>query len=103
MNSDHMTEDASLYHMTKDASLFHTYNPCHENFSVRIADGSLSRVARIGSVAISKYITLDSVLLVPKLECNLLSISKLTKDLNCVTKFLKNVSVSGFRFGEDDW
>ena len=31
------------------------------------------------------------VLFVPKLSCNLLSISKFTRDLNCVTKFYPNL------------
>ncbi|KAL5567177.1 hypothetical protein UlMin_030341 [Ulmus minor] len=50
-------------HMTGDASIFHTYKPCSNNFTVRIADGSLSKVAGTGSVVISKNLTLDSVLL----------------------------------------
>ena len=78
-------------HMTGDEKLFSTYNPCYKNLTVRIADGSLSKVAGTGSVRVSKNITLDSVLLVPKLNCNLLSISKLTRDLNCVTKFGSNL------------
>ena len=41
----------------------------------------------IGRVIISETLTLNQVLLVPKLSCNLLSISKLTRDLNCVAKF----------------
>ncbi|RVW40843.1 Retrovirus-related Pol polyprotein from transposon RE1 [Vitis vinifera] len=44
-----------------------------------------------GSIIISKDITLHSLLYVPKLDCNLLSISRLTQDLNCVTKFLPHV------------
>ncbi|KAG2689059.1 hypothetical protein I3760_09G123000, partial [Carya illinoinensis] len=78
-------------HMTGDEKLFSTYNPCYKNLTVRIADGSLSKVAGTGSVRVSENITLDSVLLVPKLNCNLLSISKLTRDLNCVTKFGSNL------------
>ena len=78
-------------HMTGDEKFFSTYNPCYKNLTVRIADGSLSKVAGTGSVRVSKNITLDSVLLVPKLNCNLLSISKLTRDLNCVTKFGLNL------------
>ena len=77
--------------MTGDASIFHNYNPCDENFTVKIADGSLSKVAGTGSVIISKNLTLDAVLFVPNLDCNLLSISKLTRDHNCVTKFFPNM------------
>ena len=54
---------------------------------VRIADGSLSKVVGIESIVISKDLILKSVLLVPNLSYNLLSISRLTKDLKCVTNF----------------
>ncbi|RVW38442.1 Retrovirus-related Pol polyprotein from transposon TNT 1-94 [Vitis vinifera] len=54
---------------------------------VRIADGSLSKVAGTGSVVLSRDLTLNSVLLVPNLDCNLLSISKLTKEKRCITNF----------------
>ena len=65
-------------HMTGDPNLFNQYSPCAGNFSIRIADGSLSKIADIGFVIISEDLTLNSALLVPNLECNLLSISKLT-------------------------
>ncbi|RVW40691.1 Retrovirus-related Pol polyprotein from transposon TNT 1-94 [Vitis vinifera] len=54
---------------------------------LRIADGSLSKVAGTGSVVLSRDLTLNSVLLVPNLDCNLLSISKLTKEKRCITNF----------------
>ncbi|KAI5407080.1 hypothetical protein KIW84_053362 [Lathyrus oleraceus] len=56
----------------------------------RAFDSTLSKVMGKGSVIISQNITLSSVLYVPKLDCNLLSISKLTKDLKCSTKFFPN-------------
>ncbi|GMP21651.1 hypothetical protein CsSME_00052836 [Camellia sinensis var. sinensis] len=67
-------------HMTGDATIFDTYSSCQNNLTVRIADGSLSKVAGIGSVVLSRNLILNSVLLVPDLDCNLLSISKLTKE-----------------------
>ena len=75
-------------HMTGDITNFSKYLPCHDNSTVRIADGTHSAVVGKGLVTISQDITLRDVLYVPQLDCNLLSISKLTKDLNCVTKFL---------------
>ncbi|RVW49546.1 Retrovirus-related Pol polyprotein from transposon TNT 1-94 [Vitis vinifera] len=60
---------------------------CPNNLTVRIADGSLSKVAGTGSVVLSRDLTLNSVLLVPNLDCNLLSISKLTKEKRCITNF----------------
>lgn len=77
--------------MTGDITVFDHYSPCHDHSAVRIADGTLSRVVGKGSVVISKDITLNSVLYVPKLDCNLLSISKLTKELKCVAKFFPNL------------
>ena len=77
-------------HMTGNAKLFSAYKSNSENLMVRIADGSLSKVAGIGSVTITENLTLNSVLLVPNLTCNLLSVSKLAKDLNWVTHFFSN-------------
>ena len=73
--------------MTGDATIFYTYSPCPNNLTVRIADGSLSKVAGTGSVVLSRDLTLNSVLLVPNLDCNLLSISKLAKEKRCITNF----------------
>ena len=73
-------------HMTGCHELFSIYNPCGGNLKIRIADGSLSSVAGKGNIKLSNM-TLFSVLHVPNLTCNLVSISKLTIDLNCVAKF----------------
>ena len=48
-------------------------------------------MAGTGSINLTQDLPLSSVLYVPKLDCNLLSISKLTRDLNCVTKFYPNL------------
>ena len=68
----------AFVHMTGGAIIFQNYTPCSRDYMVCIADGSLSKVVGTGYVAISKDVTLDSVLLVPILDCNLLFISKLT-------------------------
>ena len=73
--------------MTRDVSIFHKYKPCSDNLTIRITNGSLSKVASTSSVVISKNLTLDSVLLIPNLDCNLLSISKLTNEKNCAINF----------------
>ena len=80
-------------HMTRDATIFHEYNQCNENYTVQIADGSLSKVEGTSLIRILKDLTLNFVLHVPNLDCNLLSISKLTRDLNCVAKFFPNLCV----------
>ena len=62
-------------HMTGDVTLIQNLTPCFENYSVKIADGSVSKVTSRGSVILLENLTLNSVLLVPNLDCNLLSIS----------------------------
>ncbi|KAJ9675451.1 hypothetical protein PVL29_024395 [Vitis rotundifolia] len=75
-------------HMTDAHHLFSTYSPCASNLKVKIADGTLSPVAGKGSIRIFELITLNPVLHVPNMSCNLLSISQLTKSSNCSAKFL---------------
>lgn len=73
--------------MTGQSNLYTSYNLCSGRQKVKIADGTLSSVAGKGRIPISKNLSLDHALHVPKFSCNLLSISKITKDLNCVAKF----------------
>ena len=76
--------------MIGDATILQNYTPCSRDYMIHIADGPLLKVVGIGSVVISKDLTLDSVLLVPNWDCNLLSISKLTQEKNSVIKFFPN-------------
>ncbi|KAL5779663.1 hypothetical protein ACOSQ2_010400 [Xanthoceras sorbifolium] len=81
-------------HMTSDSSLISDFQPCNNGLTIKIADGSVSQVTGTGSVKISDSLVLKSVLFVPKLDCNLLSITKLTKDCNCMAKFVHNLFTS---------
>ncbi|KAL5840805.1 hypothetical protein ACOSQ4_013413 [Xanthoceras sorbifolium] len=74
-------------HMTSVSSLFNTYSPCSGLEQIRIADESLSPIAGKGLIKISEKIRLNYVLQVPKLACNLLSVSKLLKESNCCVIF----------------
>ena len=76
--------------MTNDHHLFSTYSPCVDNLKVKIADGTLSPITGKGSIRIYESITLNPVLHVPNLSCNLLSNSQLTKQSNCSAKFLSS-------------
>ena len=79
--------------MTGDRSLFSSYSPCSNNLTVRIVDGSCSKVAGTGIVYISPTLILKSVLFVPNLDCNLISAHKLNRDLKCETKYVANSCV----------
>ena len=68
--------------------MFETYdkNSCE----IHVYDGKMSPTVGQGTICVSNLV-LKSMLYVPKLTYNLLSISKLTKDMNCiVTFFLSN-------------
>lgn len=80
-------DSGATYHMTSHSNSYTSYNPCSGRQKVKVADGTLFSVAGKGCIPISKDLSLDYDLHVPKLSCNLLSISKITKDLNYVVKF----------------
>lgn len=77
-------------HMTGESTLFSSYSPCAGNQKIKIADGSFSAIAGKGSVVLSPVLTLNDVLHVPNLSCNLMSVSKLTRDINCQTNFFRS-------------
>ena len=77
---------ASNY-MTGSHDLFTNYTLCPRTFKIWMANGSLSFVVGKGTVSVSLNITLHSVLHVPSLNRNVVSISKLTRELQCVAKF----------------
>ncbi|KAK8276851.1 hypothetical protein V6Z12_D10G226600 [Gossypium hirsutum] len=81
------TQLETLHKILGDSTLFHTYTHYHNKSRSRIADGSYSPVAGVGEVQITENFSLDKVLHVPNLSCNLLSISKLTKDEKVLAEF----------------
>jgi hypothetical protein len=91
-------------HMIGTSPLFSSYNPCSGRDKVRIADDSLSPVSGKGSISVTPSITLSSVLHVPDLAANLLSIACITLKLNYRVIFLLLLLLfSGPSHGEDDW
>ena len=99
-----MIDFGAIDHMTDYKKLFSPYNPSSGYFKVKIAYGSLSTMARTGTNRISPNIELHFVLHVPNLSCNLLSITKLTRDLKCGAHFFKSSHVfqdltSGMKIG----
>ena len=70
-------------HMTSLSNLFDSCTSCSGSEKVRIANDSFSFIAGKSLIKISESIDLQSVLHVPKLTRNFLSVSKLLKDSNC--------------------
>ncbi|KAJ7968090.1 Retrovirus-related Pol polyprotein from transposon TNT 1-94 [Quillaja saponaria] len=74
-------------HMTGTSRNFSTYFPCSGKDKVRVADGSLSTISGKGSIQCTPTLPLSSVLHIPKFSMNLLSISSITRNLNCQAIF----------------
>ena len=73
--------------MTHSPSQFITYSPCPSNRKILVADGSSITVAGLGDIQITPQLILKNVLHVPKLSTNLISIQKITNDINCDVTF----------------
>ena len=74
-------------HMTGNLNLLWDIQPYPKNSGVQIAYGTLAPIQGVGKVKVSPSMTLFPVLFVPKLNCNLMSVSQLTRDLKCEVVF----------------
>jgi len=73
--TDHITSNSTFLFKTKFSSI-----P-----SVNLPTGSSAPITSIGDVSFNSNITLKNVLCVPSFRLNLMSVSKLTKSLNCLS------------------
>ena len=72
--------------MTWDSSQLKLVLPSSQSV-ISTANGSTSPITGEGSVILSNTLTLDTVLVVPSLEYNLLSLSQITSTLACTVTF----------------
>lgn len=79
--------------MTDDASLLNDYLPCHNHSTIHVANNSVSNVMRLGYVQLTQNLILKNVLHIPNLACNLLSVGKLTHDIESFAKFSPSLCV----------
>ena len=86
-SSKWVIDSGATEHMTGNPNLFSTFQPHSSTPHVTLADGSTSRVLGSGIVNPIPSLSLSSVLSLPNFSFNLLSVSKLTRDLNCVISF----------------
>ena len=77
--------------MTPNPLVFDTYKPIVTSKQITIANGTSVSIRGQGTVILSPNITLQKVLHVPNLSANLVSIHRLTNDLNCHAKFSSNM------------
>lgn len=74
-------------HMTCFSHLFSSYSTCSGMDKVRVADGLLSSISWKCSIQCFLTMSLSLVLHVPNFSTNLLSVSSITKALNCSVTF----------------
>ena len=81
-------DSGATYHLIGSSEHFVSYISYAGNEIIRIADGSLTSIARKEKISPCAGLSLHNVLHVSKISYNLLSISKITHELNCKTIFL---------------
>jgi hypothetical protein len=79
--TDHMTSDKGIL------SPFKSYKNNQNLPSVTLADGSTTSVIGSGTISPTSSLSLSSVLCFPNFSFNLLSVSQITKALNCCVLF----------------
>ncbi|XP_075489647.1 uncharacterized protein LOC142528484 [Primulina tabacum] len=88
--NDWIIDNGCSHHVTSDESCLSnikTVSPC----PVGLPDGQTVDATKEGVVRLTDTIVLQHVLFVPKLHCNLISVSQLNDDLNCFVQFNSNL------------
>ncbi|KAM7509738.1 hypothetical protein LguiB_008613 [Lonicera macranthoides] len=86
-SSKWVIDSGATDHMTGNSSLFSTFQSHISPSSVTLADGTSSSVLGSGTITPTPVIPLSSVLHLPQLSFNLISVSQLTRKLNCCISF----------------
>lgn len=85
-----MQDSSATEHLTGSTKNFVFHFLCAGNEKIRIANGSLAHIARNGQFFPFEGLPLHNLLYGSKISYNLLSISKITCELNCKAAFLPN-------------
>jgi hypothetical protein len=86
-------DSGASHHMTPLLSLFNKLHRIEKPFSIITPTWSAVIVESMGNITLDKDITLKDVLFIPDFNCNLISIHKLTRDLDCTVTYDKNYCV----------
>jgi hypothetical protein len=82
-----LIDSSASRHMAGSNKMFLKYTPESKGESVKLADGSTQYIKGSGTVRCGKNMSLSLVLHVPAFPINLLSISCVTNELNCIAIF----------------
>ncbi|KAL5810383.1 hypothetical protein ACOSQ3_027085 [Xanthoceras sorbifolium] len=86
-SSKWVIDSGATDHMTGNSSLFSTFQSHTSTSTVTLDDGSPSCVHGSGTITPTPLLPLSSVLHLPNLSFNLISVSQLTRNLNCYISF----------------
>ena len=78
--------------MTFDSKQVSQINSSNQKF-VSTTNGTVTPIIGEGSLTLTDTLNLDSILVIPSLEYNLLSVSQITTTLSCVVTFWPNSCV----------
>ena len=82
-SSTWVIDSRATNHRTCNSSLFTTFQSQSSTFIVTLADGSTSCVLGSRTIHLTPLITLTSILSLPQSSFNSISVSKLTRTINC--------------------
>ena len=85
-NSAWIIDSGATDHVTFDSRQVNSINPSSKKF-VFTANGGKAPIIGNSSLTLTNTLNLDSVLIVPSLDYNLLSVAQITKVLSCVVIF----------------
>ncbi|RVW66051.1 Retrovirus-related Pol polyprotein from transposon TNT 1-94 [Vitis vinifera] len=92
INSAWIIDFGAIDHMTFDSRQVSPLRPSSQK-TVSTANGNTTPVIRERSLTLTDTLNLDSVLVVPSLDYNLLSVSQITAALSCIVIFLPEFCV----------
>ena len=75
-------DPVAMNHMTHSFQHFHSYTPSPSSRKIIVVNGLLATVVGYGDIYITSKLILKNILHVPKHSTSLISIKKLTYDLN---------------------
>jgi hypothetical protein len=82
MDNTWIIDTSAFDYMIRDCSKLQNLHPSSQQV-ISIANNGISLITGKGSIALTLTITLDTVFVVPSLECNLLYVRQITLALNC--------------------
>lgn len=85
--SDWILDSGASDHMCSSKSMFSTISPLNQPITISLPNGDILSISFAGTVQITPEIILTNVLYVPNFKYNLLSIHRLTQQLNCTVNF----------------